>query len=113
MIHYTATLCSRKASFKDVFLSVDSFRVPMINAQGTWYSPAANFFVYDPGITTERAGTYPLYSIGSSPETSMIFVEAVNTTLAPNTASDSTRTPSTTIAREPTKTLSSIITGDA
>ena len=41
----TATLCSRKASFKEVFKSVDSFLFPMINAQGTWKSPAGNDFV--------------------------------------------------------------------
>ena len=28
----------------------------MISAHGTWYSPAWNFLVYEPGITTERAG---------------------------------------------------------
>src|SRR5690606_28638685 len=65
------------------------------------------------GITTDLAGTTPLYSTGSVPLTSMIFVEAVSTTLAPNTASDSTWTPSTTMARDPTKTLSSMMTGAA
>src|SRR5690606_26522300 len=53
------------------------------------------------------------YSIRSGPDTSIILVEAVNTTLAPNTASVSTRMPSTTMVREPTKTLSSMITGAA
>lgn len=42
---YTATLCSLKASFNDVLRSVDSFLLPMIKAQGTWNSPAGNFFV--------------------------------------------------------------------
>src|SRR5690606_27405885 len=65
------------------------------------------------GITTDLAGTSPLYSTGSVPLTSMIFVDAVSTTLAPNTASASTCTPSTTMARDPTKTLSSMITGAA
>lgn len=32
---YTATLCSLRASFNDVFLLVLSFLVPIINAQGT------------------------------------------------------------------------------
>ena len=31
---YTAMLKSRKASFKDVFKSVDAFLFPMIKAQG-------------------------------------------------------------------------------
>ncbi len=64
-------------------------------------------------MTTDRAGTIPLYSIGSLPVTSMILVEAVNTTLAPKTASVQTRTPSTTILLDPTKALSSMITGEA
>src|ERR1700760_3004581 len=85
----------------------------MMRAQGTWYSPAGNFLVYEPGITTERAGTRPLYSTGCSLVTSMILVDAVSTTLAPNTTSLSRCTPSTTIAREPMKQLSSIITGAA
>lgn len=42
---YTATSYSRSALFKEVFKSVDGLRVPMIKAQGTWYSPAANFLV--------------------------------------------------------------------
>lgn len=33
---YTATLCSLKASFKDVFKSVEALRFPIISAQGTW-----------------------------------------------------------------------------
>ena len=41
---YTATLNSRSASFKLVFRSVLGLRCPMINAQGTWNSPAGNFF---------------------------------------------------------------------
>jgi hypothetical protein len=32
---YTATLCSLKASFNDVFKSVLAFRFPIIKAQGT------------------------------------------------------------------------------
>src|SRR5690606_11964836 len=51
--------------------------------------------------------------MGSGPLTSIILVDAVSTTLAPNTASVSTWTPSTTIALDPTKTLSSMITGAA
>src|SRR5690606_27501706 len=65
------------------------------------------------GITTLRAGTLPLYVTGSSPVTSIILVDWVSTTLAPRTASFSTCTPSTTMHREPTKTLSSIIVGAA
>src|SRR5690606_19766085 len=59
------------------------------------------------------SGTYPLISTGVSPVTSIILVEAVNTTFAPNTASFPTRTPSTTIQRDPIKALSSIMTGAA
>ena len=44
-ICYTATLKSLNASFKLVFKSVLAFRLPMINAQLTLYSPAGNFFV--------------------------------------------------------------------
>src|SRR4029450_1866602 len=40
----------------------------------------------------------------------MIWVEPVSTTLAPRTASSSTRTPSTTTQREPMKAPSSITT---
>ena len=43
----------------------------------------------------------------------MILVLMVNTTLAPSTASFSTRTPSTTIQRLPINAPSSIITGAA
>lgn len=32
---YTETLYSRSASLREVFLSVDAFRFPMIKAQGT------------------------------------------------------------------------------
>src|SRR5687768_5347918 len=53
----------------------------------------------------------PLVSIGSDPLTSMILVDCVSTTLAPSTASFSTRTPSTTIHLDPIKQPSSIITG--
>ena len=42
---YTATLFSLKASLREVFLSVDSFLLPIIKAQGTWNSPAGNCFV--------------------------------------------------------------------
>ena len=63
--HYTATLYSLNASFREVFKSVEGFRCPMIRAQATWKFPAGNDFVYDPGITTERAGTTPLISTGS------------------------------------------------
>src|SRR5690606_24231343 len=104
---------SRKASFNEVFLSVLSLRLPMISAQPTAYSPAGNFLVYEPGITTDRSGTYPLYSTGDGPVTSMIFELAVSTTFAPKTASLPTRTPSTTIQRDPIKALSSMITGAA
>jgi hypothetical protein len=34
---------SLSASFSDVFLSVDSLRLPKISAQGTLKSPAGNF----------------------------------------------------------------------
>lgn len=54
---YTATLFSRSASLRLVFRSVLSFLWPMINAQGTWYSPAGKDFVMLPGITTLRGGT--------------------------------------------------------
>src|SRR5687767_712471 len=113
MLIYTATLYSLNASFNDVFVSVLSLRLPMINAQGTWYSPALNFLVYDPGITTDLSGTYPLCSTGSFPVVSIIFVDIVSTTFAPSTASFPTLTPSTTIQREPMKAPSSIITGAA
>ena len=54
---YTATSLVLNASFKDVFKSVLSFLLPIIKAQGTWYSPALNDLVYDPGITTYLSGT--------------------------------------------------------
>ena len=41
---YTATLNSLKASFKDTFLSVEGFRLPIIKAQDTWNFPAGNSF---------------------------------------------------------------------
>ena len=41
---YTATSYSLNALFKEVFKSVLAFLVPIINAHGTLYSPAANFF---------------------------------------------------------------------
>ena len=58
--NYTATSKSLSASFNDTFLSVLSFRLPMIKAQPTWYSPAGNCLVYVPGITTDLGGTCPL-----------------------------------------------------
>ena len=75
--------------------------------------PAGKSLGMVPGMTTERAGTCPLYSTGVGPLTSMILVDAVNTTLAPSTASFSMRTPSTTMHREPIKQSSSMITGAA
>ena len=90
-----------------------SFLFPIISAHGTPYTPARNSLLYVPGITTERAGTIPLYSLGLLPFTSIIFVEAVSTTLAPSTASFSILIPSTTIYLDPIKASSSIITGDA
>lgn len=41
---YTCTSNSLSASFRDVFVSVEVVRFPMISAQGTLYSPALNFF---------------------------------------------------------------------
>ena len=49
-------------------------------------------------MTTEFSGTTPLYSIGSSPDTSIIGVEDVIVTLAPITAPFPILTPSTIIA---------------
>src|SRR4029453_15952773 len=63
-------------------------------------------------MTTLLAGTRPLYSTGSLPLTSIIFVLCVSTTLAPSTASFSTITPSTTIDLDPRKQPSSIIPGE-
>ena len=86
----------------------------MMSAQSTPYSPAGNFLVYDPGITTLLAGTLPFISMGSEPAyINDRFVDCVKTTLAPNTASFSTITPSTTIQRDPMKQPSSMITGEA
>ena len=85
----------------------------MINAQGTLNVPALKFFGIVPGITTDFSGTYPLISTGLTPVTSIIFVDPVKTTLAPNTASFSTLTPSTTMHLDPMKQSSSIITGAA
>src|SRR4051794_12202842 len=62
-------------------------------------------------MTMARGGTSPRSSTGFLARTSMIGVEAVSTTLAPRTASRPTRTPSTTMQREPTKAPSSMITG--
>ena len=64
-------------------------------------------------MTTDLSGTSPRYSLGSVPETSMTLVEAVITTLAPNTASFPILAPSTTMHLDPIKALSSIITGAA
>ena len=49
--------CSRRASFSDVFRSVDSRRWPMISAHARWYVPAGNSFGRVPGTTIERGGT--------------------------------------------------------
>ena len=43
--HYTATLYSLSASFRDVFRFVEGFRLPMIKAQATWKSPAGKDLV--------------------------------------------------------------------
>ena len=90
-----------------------SFLFPIINAQGTSYSPAGKSFFVVPGMTTDLEGTIPLCSIGFLPLTSMIFVDDVITTLAPSTASFYILTPSTMIDLEPIKASSSIITGEA
>ena len=62
-----------------------------------------------------RAGRPPVgpprYSSGLVPRTSMIGTEALRTTLGPITAPSPMRTPSTTIAREPTKAPSSMMRG--
>src|SRR5207302_6310641 len=50
---------SRSALFSDVLRSVDAVRIPTINAQPTWNSPAGNCLGRVPGTTTERAGTRP------------------------------------------------------
>ena len=42
--NYTETLYSLNASFNPVFRSVEALRCPIMSAQGTWYSPAGNFF---------------------------------------------------------------------
>jgi hypothetical protein len=57
-------------------------------------------------------GQEQIISTGVSPVTSMIFVDAVKHTLAPDSFFP-TCTPSTTIQREPIKAPSSIITGAA
>src|SRR5579862_5166425 len=85
----------------------------MISAHGTPKVPAENSLGIVPGMTTERAGTRPLDICACDPRTSTIDVLAVSTTPAPNTASRSTRTPSTTIEREPTNAPSSMMTGAA
>src|SRR5262245_18313801 len=85
----------------------------MISAHGTSYSPTGNARRRVPGITTERGGTRPRVITSVAPVTCAIGVDAVSTTPAPSTASSSTITPSTTIARDPTKQPSSTITGRA
>ena len=70
----------------------------MISAQETPYAPAGNSFGRMPGMTTARGGTQPRCSTGSEPVTSMIGMDAVNTTFGAITAPAPTRTPSTTIA---------------
>ena len=87
--------------------------MPMISAQGTPNSPAGKRLGREPGMTTLRAGTRPRCSTTSGPVTSRMGVEAVSTTPAPTTASRSTIMPSTTMARDPTKHPSSMITGRA
>src|SRR6185295_4711345 len=54
---HVAMPCSRSASFRLVFRSVDSLRVPTISAQEMSYEPAGYSFVRVPGMTTERGGT--------------------------------------------------------
>ena len=110
---YTDMLKSRSASFNEVFLSVDAFRCPIINAQGMPKLPAGNVLLVVPGITTDFGGIYPLYSLGWSPLTSIIFVLPVMVTLAPITASSPTWTPSTKMARDPINAWSSTTTGCA
>ena len=70
----TSTPNVRSASFKEVFSSVDSFLVPMINAHGVLKTPLGKSFGLEPGITTEFSGTSPLISIGSCPVTSIKLV---------------------------------------
>ena len=50
--------------------SVLSFLVPMISAQAVRYSPAGNFRGRMPGMTTLRAGTWPLIRCSPGPVTS-------------------------------------------
>src|SRR5512138_521904 len=64
-------------------------------------------------MTTDRAGTRPLYTTSCGPVTSMIGVDAVITTFAPSTASSSTRTPSTRMQRLPMNAPSSTTLGPA
>ena len=73
----------RRASLRDVFLSVLAFLFPIINAHGTPYTPALNSLLYVPGITTDLDGISPLCSIGLLELTSIIFVDEVITTFAP------------------------------
>ena len=95
------------------FRSVEGFRRPINSAQGTGKVPAGNFLGRVPGTTTLRGGTTPLWTTSVSPVTSMIGVEPVRTTPAPRTACSPTRTPSTTMQREPMKAPSSMMTGAA
>jgi hypothetical protein len=75
--------------------------------------PAGYCFGRVPGITTERAGTRPLWTTSCGPLTSMMCVEAVMTTFAPSTASSSTSTPSTRMQRLPMNAPSSTMFGRA
>ena len=56
-------------------------------------------------MTTHPGGTYPRYSTGSLPVTSIILVDPVITVLAAITASVHMRAPSTMTARDPMKQL--------
>ena len=72
---------------REVFLSVDSLRFPMMSAHGTRYSPAGKVLGRVPGITTERAGTRPRYSTSTGPDTSRIAVDEVSVVPAARTYS--------------------------
>ena len=76
-------------------------------------TPLGNSFGLVPGITTEFSSTTPLNSIGSSPVTSIIGVDAVRVTFAPITAPFLILTPSTIIERDPINAPSSTTTGIA
>ena len=108
---YTGTSNSRRTAVRLVFLSVDSFRIPMIKAHVTPYSPDGKDFCVVPGTTTALLGTMPRETFSRLPHASIILVDDVKTTPAPRTAPSPMRTPSTMTHRLPTKTLSSMITG--